>query len=112
MKSAIEERLERLRLRIHDGKSRIYRCRDGLTFLGFRLFPDRTRLLRSNVVRFRRRLRDMQRALEAGKATRTGIGDRVRSWISHAAFGDTWRLRRRLFHDFEFPAPSAATWDA
>src|ERR1017187_2603038 len=44
-----------LRLLVHERKSRVYRCADGVVFLGWRLFPEKSRLVRDNVVRFRRR---------------------------------------------------------
>ncbi len=102
MKAAIEGLLDGLRLRIHEGKSRVYRCRDGVTFLGWRLFPGYTRLVRGNVARFRRRLRAFQDAWEAGEMSREDVRDRIRSWIGHAAGGDTARLRERLFAQFDW----------
>src|ERR1019366_3219885 len=45
LRASIEEELCRLRLEMHPGKSRI--------------FPERTRLVRGNVVRFRRRMRSL-----------------------------------------------------
>ncbi len=58
----MENHLLNLRLTLHQGKRRIYRTQDGITFLGWRLFPTHRRLVRGNVVRFERRLRAMQRA--------------------------------------------------
>jgi RNA-directed DNA polymerase len=45
MKEAIRRQLWDLRLDLNTGKSRIYRVADGVTFLGWRIFPDRTRLV-------------------------------------------------------------------
>jgi hypothetical protein len=78
----------RLKLR----KFRMRRCQDGVTFLGWRLFPDRARLLRANVVRVRRRLRRLAEEYHAGRF-------RFEAWLGHAGFGDTWRLRRQLFRE-------------
>jgi retron-type reverse transcriptase len=100
MRCAIEEFLERLRLGVHERKSRAYRCADGVTFLGWRLFPDRTRLVRENVTRFRRRLRSMESDFGSGRLSREDVRIRIHSWIGHAASGDTWRLRERLFGQF------------
>jgi 50S ribosomal subunit-associated GTPase HflX len=100
MRRAVEASLERLRLLVHQRKSRVYRCADGVTFLGWRLFPQKSRLVRENVVRFRRRLRQMERAFREGAATREEIRARIHSWIGHAAAGDTWRLREHLFAQF------------
>jgi len=100
MRSAVEASLERLRWVVHERKSRVYRCADGVTFLGWRLFPEKSRLVRENVVRFRQRLRQMERAFREGAAGREEIRARIHSWIGHAAAGDTWRLREQLFSQF------------
>jgi RNA-directed DNA polymerase len=96
------ESMESVRLEIHHGKSRIYRCVDGVTFLGWRLFPDRTRLVRGNVVRFRRRMKEMQTAYSSGRMTWDDVNQRVQAWIGHASHGDTWVLRKRVLDQFAF----------
>ena len=107
MRSAAEDFLEGLRLLVHERKSRVYRCRDGVTFLGWRLYPERSRLVRDNVARFRRRLRQMERAFREGAATSEEIRARIHSWIGHAAAGNTWRLREQLFAQFTLVKGSA-----
>ncbi len=102
MRSRIEECLAGLRLRVHERKSRIYRCSDGVTFLGWRIFPGHSRLVRENVVRFRRRMSEMQGALREGKIGWEEIRPRVHAWIGHAQHGNTWKLRERLFGQFAF----------
>jgi RNA-directed DNA polymerase len=102
MLAEVDRFLVRLRLLTHPRKSRVYRCRDGVTFLGWRVFPDRLRLVRSNVVRFKRRGRAMQRAYARGEMTWDEIGPRLRGWIAHASHGDTWRLRTQVLDDLAF----------
>ena len=63
----IEALLRTLRLRIQPRKSRVYRTAEGVTFLGWRTFLGWARLARSNVVRFRRRLRLLQQRHAAGE---------------------------------------------
>jgi len=102
MAQAIREALWAMRLDLHPGKSRIYRSTDGMTFLGWRLFPQRARLVRENVIRFRRRMRRLQTEYAQGKLEWKDICQRVRAWIAHANHGDTWRLRQALFEEFAF----------
>jgi hypothetical protein len=78
---------------------RSYRCAEGVTFLGFRLFPDRVRLARANVVRARRRFKEMQRLYAAGLITGEAVDMSVAAWVGHAMHGDTWRLRERVHSD-------------
>ncbi|HMD98347.1 MAG TPA: reverse transcriptase/maturase family protein [Terriglobia bacterium] len=102
MRGRIEEDLYRLRLAIHPRKSRIYRTAEGVTFLGWRVFPDHSRLVRENVARFRRRLRFLQEQYAQGVMNWDEIDSRVQAWIAHAAHGDTWRLREQLLEQFAF----------
>ena len=71
-------------------------------------FPDRMRLVRQNVVHFRRRLRWMQDRHKAGAVDWDEVNQRVRAWIAHAAHGDTWRLREQIFGQCAFRKGSAA----
>jgi hypothetical protein len=98
----ISECLCRYRLTLHANKSRVYRCRDGFPFLGFQLLPTHARLLRPNVVRFRRHLRQLHAEYHAGRIDKEAVNQSVRAWISHAMHGDTWRLREQLFDAFTF----------
>jgi retron-type reverse transcriptase len=97
MAGRIREFLAGLRLCAHEGKFRIYRCSEGLTFLGWRLLAGRARLARANVVRMRRRLKKMAELYHAGQLRLGEIERRLAAWLGHASFGDTRGLRRRLF---------------
>jgi len=107
MRLSLEEFLLGLRLTLHPRKSRVYRAAEGVTFLGWRIFPDRTRLVRGNVVRFRRRLREMREAFGRGEISWEEIKPRVQAWIAHASHGDTWRLREQVFGQCPFVGGSA-----
>jgi hypothetical protein len=102
MRARLEDFLSPLRLRIHARKSRVYRVHDGVTFLGWRVFPERLRLVRSNVVRWRRRLKAMSKAYRAGKMQLSEATTRVRAWIAHAEHGNTWKLRTQLLRQRAF----------
>jgi len=91
-----------LRIDLHQGKSRIHRTADGLTFLGWRVFPDCCRLDRGNVVRFRRRMREMRDEYARRVVSFEDVQQRVQAWIAHADHGNTWRLREDLLSQFAF----------
>ncbi|MCP5113056.1 MAG: hypothetical protein GY953_19685, partial [bacterium] len=96
MRERMGEFLGRLRLRIHPGKSRVYRTGEGVSFLGWRIFPNRLRLVRGNVVRFRRRLEELHEGHARGSVDREEVETRVAAWIAHASHGDTWRLQEQV----------------
>jgi retron-type reverse transcriptase len=100
MRRAIVALLGKLRLELNEGKSRVYRCADGVTFLGWRLFPGHASLPRRNVVGIRRRLRTIAEKFHRAEMDFAGVQSRISAWLGHAAFGDTWKLRRKLFGGF------------
>ena len=98
----IETYLATLRLTIHPIKSQLFETRQGANFLGFRVFPYKTRVRSENLRRARRRLRDQQGAYASRSLTQTALTQSVRSWIAHLEHGDTWRLRGRIFTRLAF----------
>ncbi|MBI1791857.1 MAG: group II intron reverse transcriptase domain-containing protein [Acidobacteria bacterium] len=102
IREAIEQELSALRLTLNPSKSRIHRCAEGVTFLGWRLFPGRTRLVRDNVIRFGRRMKRLQYDFAAGTVDWERVEQSVRAWIAHASFGNTWVLRERRLERFAF----------
>jgi hypothetical protein len=95
-KDAIRQRLDGLRLTLHERASTVYPVTNGIPFLGFRVYPDRRRLKRRNAVAFARRLRRWRVLVGQRKLTWTQVTLRVQGWVAHAEHGDTWRLRRIL----------------
>jgi RNA-directed DNA polymerase len=97
-KAEIQARLAGLRLRLHQASSTVYPVRNGIPFLGFRLYPDHRRLLRRNGVAFARRQRRSYRQIARGEMTHAEWEVRLQGWIAHARHGDTWGLRRALLN--------------
>ncbi len=95
----------RLRLVMHPKKCVVAPTQTGLDFCGFRLYPTHRRLRRSSVRRFVRRFRRQNVAYREGELALEDLHISVRSWIAHAAHGDTWRLRQRIFADYPLQAP-------
>jgi hypothetical protein len=94
--AAVEDEAGLLRLRLHEGKSRAYNTRDGVTFLGVRFWPGRRRLATENVRRARRRLRRMIKAVRAGTLRREEAVLRWAGWRGHAREGRAEALAGRL----------------
>jgi RNA-directed DNA polymerase len=92
LKEQITEYLQRLRLSIHPEKSRVYKTSDGVPFLGFRHFRTHRVLNKSNIRRFRRRVRGMVKAEAPMEKLRASIA----GWSGFARLGDTAGLRSRL----------------
>ena len=96
LKEDVAQYLERLRLRIHPEKSRVYRVTDGVPFLGFRHYRGYRTLQKQNIRRFKRRLREKLKQVCIGQDILTSIRNSIAGWSGHARMGDTWRLRESL----------------
>jgi retron-type reverse transcriptase len=102
IREAVIDYLAGLRLSIHDGKSRTYTVKEGVEFLGFRHLPHMTKVRKENVKRFKARMRRLQEEYSKGEVSFSEIGASVTSWISHAAYADSYRLREQLLPSFVF----------
>lgn len=94
--------LSKERLLLAPKKCRIFPARLGADFLGFVCFPGYRRLRKSPGMRFRKRLKALQRAFARGEITTPEITPPIRSWIAHASFGKTWGLRRSILSKAPF----------
>lgn len=97
--------LQTLRLTLHEEKAQVFPVKNGVDFLGWRLFPHYRRLRRDNVRHAVRRLRRQQVAFARGDMSQEHLTASVRAWLAHAAHGDTYRLRCRVMQRFIFTPP-------
>ena len=107
VRARVECFLETLRLQIHQDKSVVFPCSQGIRFLGYRVFPTHRLLAKENVRRFRRRMRWMQRAFAKGRIGFDAIRPRIMSWIGHARHANTYRLRTGMFRRMTFQRAAA-----
>lgn len=106
IRARLQQEVEKLRLRLHPGKSRVYRCVDGVRFLGWSLRASDgaivSRLARENVVRAQRRFRHLQEDFHAGHLEWDTVASSLGAWIAHASHGQTFGLRRALLGRYGF----------
>lgn len=107
LRARIEAFAERLRLRFHPGKCFVAPVGEGLRLLGYRVWPDRVRLPRENVVRAGRRLRQLRQLYARGAIEPERLRASLAAWIGHARHADTWRLRERLLGECAFTRSTA-----
>jgi retron-type reverse transcriptase len=103
-RSRIERELAALRLRLYPIKSQIRRTADGVSFVGFYVRPARVRVRNHNLLKGRRRLKRLHRAVKEGTCSPQAARQSLLSWNAHLAHGHTIRLRRRLFAGISFAA--------
>ena len=95
----IEQRLARLRLTLHTPQ--VYPVQTGIPFLGFRIYPTHRRLKRRSGIAYQRRLRELYKKWLKGEIPRQKLDASARSWAAHAAWGDTYHLRRSILEGFD-----------
>lgn len=107
LRRRVEEFARTLRLRFNPVKCFLGPVSEGLTLLGYRVWPDRIRLPRQNVVRARRRLRRLAGDLERGRLPLDRCHASVQAWIGHARHADSFRLRKQMLTQvFKLPVPA------
>jgi len=92
------------RLLLHERKTRIFPVREGIAFLGFRVFPGKRRLLPGAVKRASRRLKRLVHCQQRGEVNLKEAQRSIQSWIAHASHGNSQGLRRSLLAGAVFRA--------
>ncbi|MBM4437801.1 MAG: group II intron reverse transcriptase domain-containing protein [Actinobacteria bacterium] len=102
LRREVERFAEGLRLRFNPNKCFIGPVGGGLTLLGYRVWPDRIRLPRKNVVRARRRLNRLARDVQRRRLPLDRASAALNAWIGHASHADSWRLREQMLAQVVF----------
>ena len=90
--------LEKLRLVIHEGSAQPTPTSQGITFLGFRIFPEYARLKRQKLINANRKISDSLQATRNAEITEKHFQDQLRGWLNHVRWGNTWHLRNNFLH--------------
>ena len=95
-REAIIQRLQRLRLQLHENKAFPRPVTEGVPFLGFVLYPTHRLLKRRKGVAFRRKLARLMSDYQRGDVDIETVQASLQGWINHVRYGDTWGLRKAL----------------
>ena len=101
-RAAIVERLAMLRLTLHERKTQVRPCRNGVKFLGLILHRDGRRLQQRVIRRFSRRLRRFRLLYRYGMAGPREISGSVRAWLSFAEEANSTGIRRAIWRRARF----------
>lgn len=108
LKEEIAFKMETVKLRLHDNKAQLRRCKQKVPLFGYQISADRRWLENGNGHKFRRRLGAMADDYARGRGTITSIKPRIASWIGHAVHGETLGLRTRLLSQQRFVSPETS----
>ena len=96
MREEIVAFLARWRLLLHEERAHPRPEQDGITFLGYRVFRDRRRVTRDNVIRARRRIRFRYGQFQSGLLDVRRLKSSLFAWMGHAKNANAWRVARRI----------------
>lgn len=88
--------LHSLRLTIHTNRAQPRPVQQGLTFLGFVIYPNYRLLKRSRGISYRRHLRNLHKDFKSGNVDLDKLNTSVMAWLGHVKHGDTWALRKSV----------------
>ena len=92
----IKEFLPSLKIELHPEKSSILPLRNGITFLGYRIFYYHRLLKVRNIRHFKNRLKENIELFNEGKITSEQLNCRIQGWLGYAKFANTFNLRQKL----------------
>jgi len=94
---AVAQRLQRLRLRVHESSAQAARVSAGIPWLGFVVYPTH-RLLKARMARKgRTRLARTWDDYRTGRISFAELDAAIKGWVNHLKYADTWGLRRQVF---------------
>ena len=91
---------ETLRLSLHPEKSKAYNIRQGVPFLGFRIFPYHKLVRKSNLMKFERKLKWEQRLYKEEQISREKVVEHLEGWMAYAKHANMYKYQRDLLRRF------------
>ena len=92
----IEKYLKNLRLELHPDKSGIHPLKDGITFLGYRIFYHYKLLRKRNQRQFFGKLKGNIRLHQEGLMSKQKLDSFIQGWFGYSKFANTYNLRKRI----------------
>ncbi len=96
-REAMTAYLTDLRMLLHPHKTQIYRVKNGVPFLGYRVFPYHRTLLKPAVRRYRRHLKNKLTGLNQGTLSPMQLELGLNSWLGHIRFAQSQRLENQIY---------------
>jgi len=92
----IEKYLKNLRLELHPDKSEIHALRNGITFLGYRIFYHYKLLRKRNISYFLRRFNKKINLYKNGLIEKKDLESFLQGWFGYSKFANTYNFRKNI----------------
>lgn len=97
----IREFIPNIKLELHPDKCGIICLRNGITFLGYRIFYNYRLLKKRNIKHFKARYQENVLLYKNNLITREGLECRIQGWLGYAKFANTYNLQKKLIETFK-----------
>lgn len=88
--------LPALKIALHPDKSKITALRDGITFLGYRIFYHYKLLRKRNIRQFLKQFQEYLEQCKGGFLRPEGLQEQLQGWFGYAQWANTYNLRKRI----------------
>ena len=94
-----------LNINLHPQKSRVILLKQGIPFLGFRIFTNHILLQKKNINKFYKKYADMKNEYDTSSVGREKILDKMQGWLAYCKQANTFKYRSRLVQNIaeDFP---------
>ena len=92
----IEKYLKSLKLELHPDKSEIYALRNGITFLGYRIFYHYKLLRKRNINYFLRNFNEKINLYRHGLIEKEKLENFLQGWFGYSKFANTYNFRKKM----------------
>ena len=98
LKRKIKEFLVSLKLELHPDKSEVYALRNGMTFLGYRIFFKYRLLRKRNIGTFQRRFEKDLEDYKNKLITKEQLDNKLAGWFGYAKHSNTYKFRQNILN--------------
>lgn len=109
LKKRIQEFLESLDLELHPDKSEIYALRNGITFLGYRIFFKYRLLRKRNIRSFKRKFDNDLYEYKSGIITKEKLDNKINGWFGYSKHTNTYNFRQNILNQVKMLSLNSET---
>ncbi len=91
---------DKLKIELHPNKSNVINLRNGISFLGFRIFYYNKLLRKSNMRKFERKLNLLKVLYKEDIVSREKAVEFLEGWVAYSSHGNTYKYRRHIIRLF------------
>jgi len=101
-KDKIEKYLISLKLELHRDKSEIHALRNGITFLGYRIFYHHKLLRKRNIRYFKNKLNNKLELYRQGLIDKEHLESFLCGWFGYSNFANTYNFNKKIENSLPF----------